>query len=86
MSKSQIEGRFRCVIDPFTPADPASLKTPVMIIEADNDPLVEETLRKRLKAVYPSATVYTIYNAGHFPYLNNAEEYTRLLEEFFKAT
>jgi len=86
MSKSQIEGRFRCVIDPFTPADPASLKIPVMIIETDNDPLVEKALRERLKAAYPSATVFTMYNAGHFPYLNNAEEYTRLLEEFFKAT
>ena len=86
MSKAQVWGRFRCVIDPFTPADSAALGIPVMIIEADNDPLVEETLREQLKATYPSATVYTLHDVGHFPYLSNAEEYTRLLEEFFEAT
>lgn len=86
MNKAQVSGRFRCVIDPFTPADPAALGIPVMIIEADNDPLVEETLREQLKTTYPSATVYTLHDVGHFSYLSNAEEYTQLLEEFFKAT
>jgi len=86
MSKAQVQGRFRCVIDPFTPADPTALGIPVTIIEADNDPLVEETLREQLKATYPSAIVHTLHDVGHFPYLSNAEEYTRLLEEFFEAT
>ncbi len=82
MSKAQVVGRFHCVIDPFTPPDLAALGIPAMIIEADNDPLVEETLREQLKATYPAAVVHTLHNVGHFPYLNHPEEYTRLLTEF----
>ncbi len=85
MSKAQVVGRFHCVIDPFTPPDLAALGIPAMIIEADNDPLVEESLREKLKDTYPSATVHTLHNVGHFPYLNQPEEYTRLLTEFFAA-
>ena len=82
MSKAQVVGRFHCVIDPFTPPDLAALGIPAMIIEADNDPLVEKTLREQLKATYPSATVHTLHNVGHFPYLNHPEEYTKLLTAF----
>ncbi len=83
MSKAQVVGRFHCVIDPFTPPDLAALGIPAMIIEADNDPLVEKTLREQLKATYPLATVHTLHDVGHFPYLNQPEKYTQLLEEFF---
>lgn len=54
-----------------------------MIIEADNDPLVEESLREQLKATYPSAQVHTLRGVGHFPYLNEPEAYTALLAGFF---
>lgn len=84
MSKAQVVSRFRNVIEPFTPADVQSLNIPVMIIETDNDPLVEKILREQLKATYPSAIVHTLHNVGHFPYLNSAEEFTRLLENFLK--
>jgi pimeloyl-ACP methyl ester carboxylesterase len=84
MQKAHVISRYRCIIDPFISADPASLGIPVAIIESDNDPLVEEALREQLKEVYPSATVYTIQNAGHFPYLNRPEEYTKILDEFFR--
>ncbi len=83
MRKAQILGRFRSVIDPFTAPDPALLGIPVMIIESNNDPLVEPVLRSELKVAYPSAEVYTFTEAGHFPYLNQAEEYTRVIDEFF---
>lgn len=80
-SKAQIVARYRCVIDPFVAPTPT---IPVMIIEADNDPLVEETLRTQLKATYPTAKVHTLQNVGHFPYLNEPQTYTRLLEDFLK--
>lgn len=83
MSKAQVVGRFRCVIDPFTAPEVESLGIPVMIIEADNDPLVEEELREQLKAIYPEATVHTLHAIGHFPYLNDPDTYTLLLKEFF---
>lgn len=81
MSKAQLVGRYYCVIEKF--AGPASALTiPVVIIESDNDPLVELTLREQLKAAYPNAVVHTFSGVGHFPYLNRAQEYTQLLVEF----
>jgi pimeloyl-ACP methyl ester carboxylesterase len=83
MSKAQVVGRFHCVIDPFTAPDIKALGMPVLIIEADNDPLVESALREQLKATYPTATVWTLSKVGHFPYLNRSAEYTAKLAEFF---
>jgi hypothetical protein len=55
----------------------------MLIVEADNDPLVEKTLRDMLKTTYPSARIITLQGAGHFPYLNRTAEYTKMLGEFF---
>ena len=82
MSKAQVLGRYRCVVEPFEAPDMAVLGIPTMIIEADNDPLVEATLREQLKKAYPTAEVVTLSN-GHFPYLSMPEEYTSYLETFF---
>lgn len=83
MTKAQVYARFRCVVEPFTPADPTLLGIPVMIIESSNDPLVEKTLRGQLIATYPSAVVHTLQDVGHFPYLNQPGAYTLLLDGFF---
>ncbi len=83
MSKAQFLTRFQSVIDPFTPPDPVQAGIPVMIIEADNDPLVEPALREMLKETYPTAVVQTLHNVGHFSYLNEPQMYTDLLREFF---
>lgn len=85
MRKAQVTGRFNCVVEKFTPPDTAALGIPVMIVDADNDPLVEEELRKQLKRTYPSAAVHTFAGAGHFPYLNRPVEYTGLLKEFLST-
>jgi len=84
MSKAQVLARYRCVIDTFAPASPEELGIPVTIIEADNDPLVDEILREKLKSTYPSAEVNTLHNVGHFPYLSHPQEYNRLLEGFLE--
>ncbi len=83
MNKAQFLTRFQSVIDPFTPPDPVQAGIPVMIIEADNDPLVEPALREMLKETYPTAVVQTLHNVGHFSYLNEPQMYTDLLREFF---
>ena len=57
----------------------------ILIIEADNDPLVEKTLREMLKATYPSANIINLQGAGPFPYLNLAAKYTKIVEEFFNG-
>lgn len=79
MSKAQVVGRYACVIEKFAVPTPV---IPVMIIESDNDPLVELTLREQLKATYPTAALHTFSSAGHFPYLSHAQEYTQLLVNF----
>ena len=83
MNKEQFVARFHCVLDSFEPPDLAKLNTPVMIIEADNDPLVEIALREKLKQPYPSAAVKTLNQVGHFPYLNKPELYSGLIRDFF---
>jgi len=83
MRKAQVVGRFHGVVEKFAAPDLSTLNIPVLIIEADNDPLVELVLREQLKELYPSAEVHTFSNVGHFPYLNRPEEYTELLSEFF---
>ena len=83
MRKAQVVGRFHGVVEKFDAPDLEMLNIPVLIIEADNDPLVELVLREQLKELYPSAEVHTFSGVGHFPYLNRPEEYTALLLEFF---
>jgi pimeloyl-ACP methyl ester carboxylesterase len=83
MSKAQVVGRFHGVVEKFTPPDVAALDIPVMIVEADNDPLVELALREQLKETYPTAEVWILSGAGHFPYLNNSQAYTYMLITFF---
>ncbi len=83
MSRAQVAGRYHGVVEKFDVPDPVALGIPVMIIEADNDPLVEEVLREQLKETYPSAVVHTMSDVGHFPYLKFPEEYTQFLREFF---
>jgi len=83
MTKDQFVARFHCVIDPFEPADLEKLGIPVLIIESDNDPLVEPALRKMLKQTYPTASVATLSGVGHFPYLNEPEDYIAVLRRHF---
>jgi pimeloyl-ACP methyl ester carboxylesterase len=78
MSKAQVVGRYHCVVQPFTAPDLSVLKVPVLIIEADNDPLVEKALREQLKSTYPSARVRTL-SSGHFPYLNRSTGFTDII-------
>ncbi|HEY3310362.1 MAG TPA: alpha/beta hydrolase [Anaerolineales bacterium] len=81
MSKAQVVGRYRCVVERF--ALPLASHIPMLIIEASNDPLVEPALRKQLKAAYPAAKVVTVNN-GHFPYLATPDFYNQQLLDFFQ--
>ena len=86
-SKKQFLNRYQVVIDPFfdNPGSYAQRRIQKLIIEADNDPLVEPGLRAKLKARYPDARVYTFHNAGHFPYINQAATYNKVLKTFFAS-
>jgi pimeloyl-ACP methyl ester carboxylesterase len=83
LTKRQYITRYRCILDDFDAPVSEVSRIPVLIIEADNDPLVENRLRELLKATYPSCPVKTLHGVGHFPYLNQPEQYTQILSEFF---
>ncbi len=82
MNKADLLARYRCVIEKFLPCC-HSCKASLMLIESENDPMVPPQLRKTLKGMYNFKRVYTFKNEGHFPYLCAAEEYTKLLVDFF---
>jgi pimeloyl-ACP methyl ester carboxylesterase len=81
ITKADIIGRYRCVVELFEAPDLSSGEIPVLIIEADNDPLVEGILRVGLKETYPQAEVVTV-QTGHFSYLSSPEYYSDLLKDF----
>ena len=83
LTKKQYIARYLCVLDDFDAPVSEASKIPVLIIEADNDPLVENRLREMLKATYPSSPVKSLQGVGHFPYLNQPEQYTLILYDFF---
>ena len=84
--KKQFKNRYEVVVDKFTatPEENSIKRIPKLIIESDNDPLIPLVLRTEIKQLYPDAKVYTFHNEGHFPYINAAEEYNKVLREFFK--
>ena len=84
-SKKQFMNRYYVVIDKFiaTPEKYETKRIPKLIIESDNDPLIPPELRKEIKNLYTDAEVFTFHNEGHFPYINAAVEYNKVLREFF---
>ena len=86
LTKSVFTARYRCVIEKFEPLEPSAQILPVLIIEADNDPIVDPTLRDQLKRSYPEAQVLTFHNAGHFPYLNLPIQYNQSLLRFLLSS
>lgn len=85
-SKKQFINRYKIVINHFE-IDTTNIKIksiPKLIIKSDNDPLVQKELRTALVAFYPKAIIFTFKNAGHFPYINEANRYNEVLERFLK--
>jgi pimeloyl-ACP methyl ester carboxylesterase len=74
--------RYHCVVDHFVAHIHPSI--PIQIIQSDNDPLVEPALREMLTRQYPQAKVVTLRHLGHFPYLNAAGQYSKVLEQFIR--
>lgn len=84
MDKQAFITRYRCAVERFQAPDVEALKTPVMIVESDNDPLISRRLREMLKVTYPSAAVRTMGRVGHFPYLSHPGRYNVLLADFLR--
>ncbi len=83
--KKQFIHRLDIVLEPF-PLTTISHSVPLLIFESDNDPLIPQRLREELKNACPTAIVHTFHQKGHFPYINAAREYNRVLADFLKDT
>ncbi|MCF6241575.1 MAG: alpha/beta fold hydrolase [Bacteroidales bacterium] len=83
-SKKSFINRFYVVIDYFTinPSNYKYKRVPKLILESNNDPLIPPKLRQEIKELYPDAKVYTFNNEGHFPYINAADEYNKVIKDF----
>ncbi len=59
MSKQQFLARDNCVMDKFETPDFKTLRIPVMIIDANNDPLINAAMREKLKETYPTTQTHS---------------------------
>ena len=85
MRRELFLARYHCVIQYFDPRPPDGPTPSLLIIEAQNDPLISPDLRQRLKQTYPMAQVHTFGDVGHFSYLHKPEAYTQILERFLRT-
>ncbi len=86
MRRELFLARYRCVIQHFDPRPPDGPAPSLLIIEAQNDPLISPKLRQRLKQTYPMAQVHSFGDVGHFSYLNKPAAYTQVLERFLRKS
>ena len=85
MSKPLFLARYRTVMEWFDlPQEPPRI--PLMILEAENDPLITPALRATLRETYPEAAVINLGSVGHFSYINRPLPYTQTLEAFWQGT
>ncbi len=59
MSKQHFLARGNCVMDKFETPDFKTLRIPVMIIDANNDPLINAAMREKLKETYPTTQTHS---------------------------
>ncbi len=85
-SKKGLAGRFDVVTDYFEPKKDITVinNIPKLILESDNDPMITPELRSKLKLLYPEAEVFTFHNKGHFPYINNLDQYNQRIKDFLE--
>jgi maspardin len=83
VNKEVFIARYYCVVDTFTAHIHPNI--PLQIVESDNDPLVNINLRNLLKTTHPQAKIITLHEKGHFPYLMEAQNYNKIIEDFLIA-
>lgn len=63
----------------------AGLDCPVLIIDAELDPVISPERTSALEAIMPQVERATIRGAGHAPYLENGEAYNQIICEFMNS-
>lgn len=68
----------------YAPGDPDAWPGRVLILESDNDPMIPDAERRRLRETYPRAMVCTFTGAGHMIPLLQPEALTEVVKAFIK--
>ncbi|MGI9568750.1 MAG: alpha/beta fold hydrolase [Desulfobulbia bacterium] len=63
----------------------SDLNCPVLIIDAELDPVVPPERTTILEELMPQAGRATVIGAGHAPYLENARTYNQIISEFMNS-
>ena len=73
-----------CKHESYAPEDYEDWPGRVLLVESDDDPMIDEAARQRLRALYPRALVCAFEGAGHLIPLLRAEELVGLVKAFIK--
>jgi pimeloyl-ACP methyl ester carboxylesterase len=68
----------------YRPEDSTVWRGKILIIESTDDPMINEKERRRLKATYPEADVYTSEGAGHLIPLLKLDEMLDVIRGFLR--
>lgn len=68
----------------YRPEDRAGWRGKILIIESTDDPMINEKERRRLKAMYPEADVYTFEGTGHLIPLLKLDEMLDVIRAFLR--
>jgi pimeloyl-ACP methyl ester carboxylesterase len=84
MSRIRIQAQFSASV--HRPEDLAGWPGRVLIVEADDDPLIRQAQGERLRALYPRSDTYRFQGTGHAAAILEPEAYTNVLVRFFNQT
>lgn len=83
VNKDGIMSLYRALIDFAShPALSNTWQGEMLILDADDDATFDETIRQRVKSLYPNAQTHTFHNAGHSPATTQRELYFDVVKRF----
>lgn len=90
LSKADLISTQRCLVDfhttyHFTPHDLDRWGGHIYVLESDNDATFDETVRAKVRELYPKAIHYVFHDAGHSPATTQRDLYFRVVKDFLKG-
>ena len=56
----------------------------ILLIECDDDPLINPSMRQSIQSHYPGAKHVIVSNGGHYPYINKPDQYNDAVGYFLE--
>ncbi|PJF29736.1 MAG: hypothetical protein CUN52_06905 [Phototrophicales bacterium] len=90
LNKADLISTQRCLVDfhtqyHFTADDLAGWGGHIYVLESDNDATFDETVRAKVRELYPNAIHYVFHGAGHSPATTQRDLYFRVVKDFLKG-